>query len=72
MSAAKPDKFTADVLWDNFAPSFKNYLRALPGQNGVPLLNVVRSNDAPDATPHPDFPDDYVAMAALNGPSIDT
>lgn len=69
-SAAKPEKFSADVLWDDFAPAFKNYLRSLPGRNGVPLVYVVRQHDAPDATPHPDFLDDYVAMATLNGPAF--
>ena len=69
-SAAKPEKFSQDLNWEDWAPSFANYLRAIPGRNGVPLKYVIRKEEEPDSTPHPDFIDDYVAMAPLNGPAF--
>ena len=36
-SAAKPDKLTKDTKWEDWAPSFLNYLRAIPGRDGVPF-----------------------------------
>jgi hypothetical protein len=65
--AAKPDKFTSSTKWNDWYPSFLNYLRAIPGRNGVPLKYVCRPFDGPDPTPHPDFLDDYIAMAPLGG-----
>ena len=65
--AAKPVMFTNDVKWDDWAPSFRNYLRTIPGRDGVPLSYITRTADAPNPTPNPDFIDDYVAMAAHTG-----
>ena len=65
--AAKPAMFTNEVKWNDWAPSFRNYLRTIPGRDGVPLSYITRTSDAPDPTPHPDFIDDYVAMASLTG-----
>ena len=59
--------FTNEVKWNDWAPSFRNYLRTIPGRDGVPLSYITRISDAPDPTPHPDFIDDYVAMASLTG-----
>ena len=53
--------------WEDWAPLFANYLRAIPGRNGVPLKYVIRRDEEPDPTPNEDFLDDYVAMAPLNG-----
>ena len=65
--ATKPVMFTNEVKWNDWAPSFRNYLRTIPGRDGVPLSYVTRASDAPDPTPNPDFIDDYVAMAGLGG-----
>ena len=65
--AAKPDKFTKDTKWEDWAPSFLNYLCAIPGQAGVPLKKIVRDNELPDATPNVDFIDDYTMNAPLTG-----
>ena len=65
--AARPEKFTKDMEWEDWYPSFENYLRAIPGRNGVPLKYVIREQDEPDPTENPDFLDDYVAMAPLQG-----
>jgi hypothetical protein len=64
--AAKPEKFTT-TKWADWAPTFLNYLRTIPGRDGVPLKYVCRMNDAEDPTPNADFLDDYVAMAPLIG-----
>ena len=71
-AVAKPDKFTSDMKWQEWSPSFVNYLRAIPGRDGVPLKYVIRKYDAPDPTPNADFLDDYVANAPLHGPAFVT
>ena len=53
--------------WMDWVPTFLNYLRMIPGRNGVPLKYVCRQDDAPDATPQPDFLDEYVNNAPLAG-----
>jgi hypothetical protein len=69
-AAAKPDKLTAQTKWEDWAPSFSNYLRAIPGRDGIPLLYITRKNDLPDPTPNPNFLDDYVMNANLTGQSF--
>jgi hypothetical protein len=65
--AAKPEKFTSETKWADWVPTFLNYLRSMPGRDGVPLKYVCRENDAPDPTLHADFLDDYINMAPLTG-----
>ena len=65
--AAKPEKFTLEMKWDDWNPSFQNFLRSIPGKDGVPLKYICRDNDMVDPTPHDDFLDDYIAMAPLTG-----
>lgn len=65
--AAKPVKFTAETKWEDWYPTLLNYLRTIPGRDGVPLKYVCRERDAPDPTPHTDFLDDYISMAPLAG-----
>jgi hypothetical protein len=67
VSTAKPEKLTKDIKWQDWAPSFINFLRAIPGRNGVPLKYVIRDSEKADDTPHEDFLDDYVACAPLKG-----
>ena len=63
----KPGGFTKDLKWDNWSPDFENYLRITPGSSGVPLIYVIRENDAPDPTPTGDFLEDYIMNAPLSG-----
>ncbi|CAJ1941173.1 unnamed protein product [Cylindrotheca closterium] len=42
---ALPQDFTNDVQWDDWHPTFVNYLRTIPGRDGVPLQYVVRTNE---------------------------
>ena len=65
--SAKPRTFTKETRWEDFKPNFVAYLRLIPGRSGHPLSYVIRDNDAPDRTPNPNFLDDYVATAPLNG-----
>ena len=65
--AAKPEKFTSDTKWEDWKPSFLNYLRCLNGRDGIPLKYICRDHDAPQAITHADFLDDYVSMAPLAG-----
>ena len=68
--SAKPRSFTKESRWEDFKPNFISYLRLIPGRLGHPLSYVIRDNDAPDYTPNPNFLDDYVATAPLNGPAF--
>ena len=69
-SAAKPDKLTKDTKWEDWAPSFLNYLRSIPGRDGTPLKYIVRDNELPDATPNVDFLDNYIMYAPLPGQAL--
>ena len=40
--AAKPDKFKDSVKWEDWKPTFLNYLRSIPGRDGIPLKYVCR------------------------------
>ena len=64
---AQPEKFKASMAWNNWKPTFVNFLRMIPGRDGVPLSYVVRDTDAPDPTPHPDFIEEYVRNAPVTG-----
>lgn len=73
--AAKPEKFKETTKWEDWKPTFLNYLRSIPGRDGIPLKYICREADASDPTAvNADFLDDYVAMAPLHGDSyaIDT
>ena len=64
--AAKPPKFTTTMKWSDWSPTFINYLRTIPGRDGVPLSYVIRDKEESDPTPHEDFMDEYVSMAPVN------
>ena len=64
--AAKPTKFTTNTKWADWCPTFVNYLRTIPGRDGVPLSYVIRDSVEPDPTPQEDFMDEYVLMAPVD------
>ena len=68
--AAKPVRLTKQVKWEYWAPTFINYVREIPGRDGVTLKYIIRENDLPDLTPTKDFLDDYVNNATLMGGSF--
>ena len=39
-TTALPEKFTSKIKWEDWAPSFKNFLRVIPGRDGIPLKYV--------------------------------
>ena len=65
--AANPARLTKQVKWEDWAPTFINYVRAIPGREGVPLKCSIRENDLPDLTPNKDFIDDYINNATIMG-----
>ena len=66
-SAAKPKEFTKDMKWDDWYPSFLNYLRIIPGREGIPLQYVIRTRDMPTFEPMNNYLDEYIDRAALTG-----
>ena len=66
-SAAKPQQFTKDTAWEDWAPSFLNYLRCIPGRNGVPLLYITREAEIAVGPPEADYLENYIANAPLSG-----
>ena len=73
--AAKPGKFKESTKWEDWKPTFLNYLRSIPGRDGIPLKYICRDKDEADVdVANDDFLDDYVASAPLEGNSyaIDT
>ena len=67
--AAKPDKFKESIKWEDWKPTFLNYIRAIPGRDGIPLKYICREKDEPDLTTNEDVLDDYIARAPLEGDS---
>jgi hypothetical protein len=66
--AAKPDKFKESTKWEDWKPTFMNYLRSISGRDGIPLKYMCRDKDEADVfAAHEDFLDDYVASAPLRG-----
>ena len=65
--AAKPGPFKSTTKWTDWVHAFLNYLKTIPGRDGVPLAYVCRTNSTPDPTPHPDFLEMYIKMAPLQG-----
>ena len=43
--AARPDKFKETTKWEDWKPTFLNYLRSIPGRDGIPLKYVCRDKD---------------------------
>ena len=65
--AAKPVRLTKQAKWEDWAPTFINYVREIPGRDGVPLKYIIRANDLPDLTQNKDFLDEYVNNSTLMG-----
>ena len=66
-SAAKPKKLTNDTKREDWASSFINYRRAIPGRDGVTLKYIVCKNNLPDKRPNVDFLDGHIMNAPLTG-----
>lgn len=68
----KPVRFTEKVIWDEWKPTFVNFLNTIPGRHGVPLKYIVRDMDVPIIDPTADMLQDYVNRAPLNGDAFNT
>ena len=76
---SKPDTISKDentvilkkqVKWEDWSPTFVNYVRAIPRRDGVPLKYIIRDNDFSNLTANKDFLDDYVNNTSLQGGSF--
>ena len=68
---AKPTAFKSDQKWTDWQPVFRNFLRSIPGRNGIPLSYVIRDNDNAIIDPNVNMFDDYINRAPLNGEAFD-
>ncbi len=66
--AAKPEKFKESTKQEDWKSTYLNYLRSIPGRDGVPLKYICRAKDEADMIAVSDnFLDDYIAAAPLSG-----
>lgn len=45
MDIANPTDLKDKTEWNDWKPTFENFLRAIPGRNGIPLLYLIRDNE---------------------------
>ena len=63
----KPKDFMSNSKWTDWELALVNYLRSLPGCDGLPLKYIIISNIDPYPTIRMDFLGMYVSMATLMG-----
>ena len=71
-TTANPTQFSKETKWEDWEPTFRNFLRTIPGRDGVPLDYIIRANVAPIRGPNADMLTEYVNQAPLNGPAFQT
>ena len=54
VEAAKPEKFKETTKWEDWRPTFLNYIRAIPGRDGVLLKYICHDMDEAEDTPNKD------------------
>jgi len=64
---AKPARFKAMIKWEDWKPVFLNFLRSIPGRDGVPLSYICRDNPIAAINPAAELLDMYVDSAPLSG-----
>ena len=70
--AARPIKFKENMKWEDWYPTFLNFLRSIPGRNGVPLSYICREYDRPEPNnPNINFIENYIIQAPLYGPAFE-
>lgn len=67
VETARPKSFKQDMKWVDWKPTFVNFLKVIPGRDGVPLSYVVRENVEPVIDANTDILDDYANRAPLHG-----
>ena len=61
------------MKWDDWNPTFLNFLKAIPGRNGVPLSYMCRENEqALPYDPNVDNLENYIYQAPLNCDTFST
>ena len=69
---ARPIKFKENMKLEDWHPTFLNFLRSIPGRNGVPLSYICRENDRPEpSNPNINFIENYIMQAPLHGPAFE-
>ena len=72
LKEASPGPLETEARWHEWEPALENYLSSTYGVDGVPLVYVIRPNDAPDrTTTFSDFNERAVANAPLTSPAFD-
>ena len=64
---AKPKHFTDKIKWEDWNPTFLNFLRSIPGRDGVPLKYICRETEEGEFAPNADFLESYIMKAPLHG-----
>jgi hypothetical protein len=64
---ATPIQFTHKVKWIDWQPTFINFLRAIPGRNGLPLSYICRPETIIPQNPYTNFIEEYIDKAPLHG-----
>ena len=67
IETTKPIRFTEKIRWDDWVPTFINFLRSIPGRHGVPLCYVIRNHVVPLIDPLADLLQSYINRAPLQG-----
>ena len=63
----KPDPFTKDHKWDEWAETFKEHLTLLPSSTGLPLACVMGEHKEPEPSPTATDEENFISMAELSG-----
>ena len=69
--ATAPVQFKPDIDWNDWKPTFINYLHQIPGRSGIPLDYVIRDNELLAIAETGDILLDYAMMAPLQGVPFD-
>ena len=74
MEAAKPKHFTKKLKWDDWFPTFQNFLKSIPSRNGQPLSYVIMKDEERSNVfdPNIDILENYAKMAPLDGEAFKT
>jgi hypothetical protein len=69
---AKPEQFTDKIKWTDWVPTFRNFLRTIPGRNGVPLSYIIRDENDDIRNDYTNFLEEYIDKANLHGAAFIT
>ena len=64
-TTAMPTQFLPSIQWDDWAPTFLDFLRAISGRNGVSLDYICRPNILPDRSAQDNILKEYTHQVPL-------